>query len=63
MYIKVRDVCEYVSVFSGGGELLGAEEAGEDSDGEVSVLRAGSMLGGALGQVSGIGPKSNVYEL
>jgi hypothetical protein len=25
------------------------------------VSRAGSMLGGALGHVSGIGPKSNVY--
>jgi hypothetical protein len=27
----------------------------------AEVIRAGYMLGGALGQVSGMGPKSNVY--
>jgi hypothetical protein len=52
MYIKVRDVCEYVSVFSGGGELLGAEEAGEDGDGEVGVLDGEAREGASAVEVA-----------
>jgi hypothetical protein len=33
----------------------------EAPDPPPHLRRAGSMLGGALGKVSGMGPKSNVY--
>jgi hypothetical protein len=41
----------------------GAKHGSEESKMESAAIhRAGSMLGGALSQVSGMDPKSNVYE-